>query len=39
VLDEASTMFAAALAGEAREGIRAFIEKRGPAWSAKIEKL
>jgi isohexenylglutaconyl-CoA hydratase len=39
VLDEASTMFAAALAGEAREGIRAFIEKRRPAWSAKIEKL
>ena len=39
VLDEASYMFAAALAGEAREGIRAFIDKRRPAWSLKIEKL
>jgi len=39
VLDEASKMFAAALAGEAREGIRAFIEKRKPAWNQKIEKL
>jgi isohexenylglutaconyl-CoA hydratase len=39
VLDKASTMFAAALAGEAREGIRAFIEKRRPAWTEKIEKL
>jgi isohexenylglutaconyl-CoA hydratase len=38
-LDEASHMFAASLAGEAREGIGAFIEKRGPAWSDKIEKL
>ena len=28
VLDEASHMFAASLAGEASEGIRAFIEKR-----------
>jgi isohexenylglutaconyl-CoA hydratase len=39
VLDAASEMFAAALAGEAREGIRAFAEKRRPAWSMKIEKL
>ncbi|HWE17896.1 MAG TPA: enoyl-CoA hydratase-related protein [Hyphomicrobiaceae bacterium] len=39
VLDQASHMFAAALAGEAREGIRAFIEKRRPAWAEKIEKL
>jgi isohexenylglutaconyl-CoA hydratase len=39
VLDEASHMFAAALAGEAREGIRAFIEKRKPAWSMQIERL
>jgi len=39
VLDEASRMFATALAGEAKEGIRAFIEKRGPAWAEKIEKL
>lgn len=38
-LDEASHMFAASLAGEAREGIRAFVEKRRPAWSEKIEKL
>jgi isohexenylglutaconyl-CoA hydratase len=39
LLDEASGMFAAALAGEGREGIRAFIEKRRPAWSETIEKL
>jgi len=39
VLDEASHMFAAALAGDAKEGIRAFIEKRKPAWSEKIEGL
>jgi isohexenylglutaconyl-CoA hydratase len=39
VLDQASEMFAAALAGEANEGIRAFLEKRKPAWSDKIEKL
>jgi isohexenylglutaconyl-CoA hydratase len=39
VLDQASEMFAAALDGEAREGIRAFVEKRRPAWVGKIEKL
>jgi isohexenylglutaconyl-CoA hydratase len=39
VLDEASSMFAAALAGEAREGILAFTEKRRPAWAEKIERL
>jgi isohexenylglutaconyl-CoA hydratase len=39
VLDQASLMFAASLAGEAGEGIRAFIEKRKPAWAAKIETL
>jgi isohexenylglutaconyl-CoA hydratase len=39
VLDQAAEMFAAALAGEAREGIRAFVDKRRPAWAAKIEKL
>jgi isohexenylglutaconyl-CoA hydratase len=39
VLDQAAEMFAAALAGEAREGIRAFVEKRRPAWSSKIERL
>jgi isohexenylglutaconyl-CoA hydratase len=39
VLDQASEMFAAALAGEAREGIRAFVEKRRPAWAEKVEKL
>jgi isohexenylglutaconyl-CoA hydratase len=38
-LDAASHMFAAALAGEAREGIRAFVEKRKPAWVAKVERL
>jgi len=39
MLDAASHTFAAALAGDAREGIRAFIEKRRPAWAKKIEKL
>ncbi len=39
VLDEASMIFAAALAGEAREGIRAFVEKRKPVWAERIEKL
>ena len=38
-LDSASHTFAAALAGEAREGIRAFVEKRKPAWAAKVERL
>lgn len=38
-LDAASDIFAAALAGEAREGIRAFIEKRKPAWAGKVDKL
>ena len=38
-LDAASHMFAAALAGEAREGIRSFVEKRKPAWAKKIERL
>jgi isohexenylglutaconyl-CoA hydratase len=38
-LDTASQVFASALAGEAREGIRAFIEKRKPAWVTKIERL
>jgi isohexenylglutaconyl-CoA hydratase len=38
-LDQASEMFAAALNGEAREGIRAFVEKRRPTWAEKIEKL
>jgi len=39
VLDQASYMFAAALAGDAKEGIRAFVEKRKPAWVKKIERL
>jgi isohexenylglutaconyl-CoA hydratase len=39
VLDDASHVFAAALAGNAKEGIRAFQEKRRPAWVDKIEKL
>lgn len=38
-LDAASRMFAAALDGEAGEGIRAFVEKRRPAWVTRIEKL
>lgn len=38
-LDAASHTFAASLAGDAREGIRAFVEKRKPAWVSKIEKL
>jgi isohexenylglutaconyl-CoA hydratase len=38
-LDAASQSFAAALAGDAREGIRAFVEKRKPAWVAKVEGL
>ena len=38
-LDAASHLFATALAREAREGIRGFIEKRKPAWAKKIEKL
>ena len=32
-------MFASALAGDAKEGIRAFLEKRKPAWLKKIERL
>ena len=39
LLDQASHTFAAALAGEAKEGIRAFADKRKPAWAQKIEKL
>ena len=39
VLDDASHMFAAALSGNAKEGIRAFLEKRKPAWLRKIERL
>lgn len=38
-LDAASFMFANALASEAKEGIAAFLEKRKPAWAAKIEGL
>jgi len=39
VLDDASHMFASALAGDAKEGIRAFLEKRKPAWLKKIDRL
>lgn len=39
VLDEASHVFASALAGDAKEGIRAFLEKRKPAWLKRIERL
>jgi enoyl-CoA hydratase/carnithine racemase len=38
-LDAASHTFAAALTGDAREGIRAFVEKRKPAWVVKVEGL
>jgi isohexenylglutaconyl-CoA hydratase len=38
-LDQGAAAFAAALSGEAKEGIRAFIDKRKPTWLAKIEKL
>jgi isohexenylglutaconyl-CoA hydratase len=38
-LDNASRSFASALAGDAREGIRAFIDKRKPAWHKKVERL
>jgi isohexenylglutaconyl-CoA hydratase len=38
-LDGASHLFAAALAGEAREGIRAFVEKRKPDWVTRIENF
>jgi len=38
-LDAASHQFAAARAGEGREGIRAFLERRSPAWQVKVEKL
>jgi isohexenylglutaconyl-CoA hydratase len=39
LLDEASHSFAAAFEGDAREGIRAFIDKRRPAWVSKVETL
>jgi isohexenylglutaconyl-CoA hydratase len=38
-LDSAAEMFAASLAGDAKEGIRAFLEKRKAAWVRKIETL
>ena len=38
-LDAAAHQFATARAGEGREGIRAFLEKRSPAWLVKVEKL
>ncbi|HWB46353.1 MAG TPA: enoyl-CoA hydratase-related protein [Hyphomicrobiaceae bacterium] len=38
-LDEASHLFAASLAGEAKEGIAAFRDKRKPAWVRTIDKL
>jgi isohexenylglutaconyl-CoA hydratase len=38
-LDAAAHLFAAARAGEGREGIRAFLEKRQPAWAVKVETL
>ena len=39
LLDAASHMFASALAGDAKEGIRAFLEKRKPAWLKRIERI
>lgn len=39
LLDDASHMFAAALASDAKKGIRAFLDKRKPAWLKKIERL
>jgi isohexenylglutaconyl-CoA hydratase len=38
-LDAAAELFANALAGDAKEGIRAFMDKRKPAWVQAIEKL
>jgi isohexenylglutaconyl-CoA hydratase len=38
-LDAASQLFAAAREGEGREGIRAFLEKRSPAWVMKVKTL
>ena len=38
-LDAASHMFARSQAGDAKEGIAAFLAKRKPAWSAKVESL
>lgn len=38
-LDAASHMFARSQAGDAKEGIGAFLEKRKPAWLTKIENL
>jgi enoyl-CoA hydratase/carnithine racemase len=38
-LDAASQVFAAARAGEGREGVRAFLEKRSPAWVMKVKTL
>jgi isohexenylglutaconyl-CoA hydratase len=37
-LDAAARAFAIALAGEGREGTRAFIEKRAPTWAEKITR-
>jgi isohexenylglutaconyl-CoA hydratase len=38
-LDQASHVFAAALAGEAQEGIRAFMEKRKPVWAKTVLRV
>jgi isohexenylglutaconyl-CoA hydratase len=38
-LDQAAHSFAAALASDAREGIRAFLEKRKPGWFRKVDQL
>ncbi len=38
-LDSAAHMFAQSLAGEAREGIGAFLEKRKPVWATSVEGI
>lgn len=38
-LDAASHMFARSQAGDAKEGIAAFLGKRKPAWAAKVDSL
>jgi isohexenylglutaconyl-CoA hydratase len=39
LLDDAAQDFAAAIGGEAREGIAAFLAKRKPAWAARLTTL
>jgi isohexenylglutaconyl-CoA hydratase len=39
LLDEAAQDFAAAIGGEAREGIAAFLGKRTPAWVTRLTRI